>query len=279
VYKYKKANNTLARVCYLLLLSGVAAQTAPIVFSASGANPAIIQTSVDAFRSALGPLNPPNTPGSVGSGRREVNWDGVPDMFASPNNFPGNFFSARGVEFVTPGFALQVSANAAAGMVEFDNINPTYSGIFQTFSPQRLFASLGSNLSEVNFFVPGSTTPSFSTGFGAVFTDVDLADTTTLHFFGVGNSNLGTFSVPTANNGVSFLGVSFNAGEQISRVLITSGNSSLGITDGVGGADVVAMDDFIFAEPVNIPEPSTWVLFWSGTAAFLLASRPLFNRR
>jgi len=271
---YKINNNLHVVACGVLLLAGVPCQAASIVFSASGANPAGIQTTVDAFRSALGTLNP-NMPGSFGTGRREVNWDGVPDASAAPNNFPGNFFnsnSPRGVVFSTPGSALEVSSNAAVGMVEFDNLNPTYSGIFQTFSPQRLFAPVGSNISDVTFFVPGSTTPSFTTGFGAVFTDVDLATSTTLQFFGVGGANLGTFSVPVANNGLSFLGVNFNAGEQISRVLITSGNTALGPNDG-GAVDVVAMDDFIYAEPANIPEPATWTLLWSGATLLFGAAR------
>src|SRR4051794_23156717 len=78
---------------------------ASIVTSATGANAAAIQTSVDAFRSSLGTLNP-NVAGSFGSGRREINWDGVPDNFAAPNNLPANFFnvnSPRGVVFSTPG--------------------------------------------------------------------------------------------------------------------------------------------------------------------------------
>src|SRR3982750_203227 len=134
------------------------------VFSASGPNAAAIQATVDAFRANLGTLNA-NVAGSFGSGRREVNWDGVPDAFSAPNAFPANFFnsnSPRGVVFGTPGSGFQVSSNTAVGTVEFDNINPTYSSMFQVFSPQRLFTSLGSNISDVTFFVPGSTIPAFT---------------------------------------------------------------------------------------------------------------------
>jgi hypothetical protein len=48
-------------------------------FDASGANPAAIQSTVDAYRVALGTLNP-NVAGTQngGLGRREINWDGVP---------------------------------------------------------------------------------------------------------------------------------------------------------------------------------------------------------
>ena len=116
----------------------------------------------------------------------------------------------------------------------------------------------------MNFFVPGSATPAFTTAFGAVFTDVDLVAVTSLQFFGLSNQSLGTFFAPVgpiANESLSFLGVQFNAGETIGRVRITSGNSALGPNE-TGGVDLVVMDDFIYAEPraVAIPEPPTALL-------------------
>ena len=77
---------------------------APVVFEASGASPTDIQATVNTFRAFLGVLNP-NVPGSFPDGRREINWDGVPDAFSAPNNLPANFFNAnspRGVVFFTP---------------------------------------------------------------------------------------------------------------------------------------------------------------------------------
>src|SRR5437868_8958461 len=41
--------------------------------------------------------------------RSEINWDGVPDALAAPNNLPANFFnvnSPRGVVLATPGTGL-----------------------------------------------------------------------------------------------------------------------------------------------------------------------------
>ena len=70
------------------------------VQQASGANAADIQSAVDAFRTDLGGSLNPNVAGSLLSGRREINWDGVPDNLSAPNNLPGNFFnvnSPRGV--------------------------------------------------------------------------------------------------------------------------------------------------------------------------------------
>ncbi|MGZ5126262.1 MAG: hypothetical protein ACXWC1_26090, partial [Burkholderiales bacterium] len=127
-------------------------QAAPVTFTAAGANSAAIQGTVDAFRTALGTLNA-NVVGSFGSGRREINWDGVPDALAAPNNLPANFFnvnSPRGVVFSTPGTGFQVSANSGVAPIEFGNINPTYSSLFAPFSAQRLFTALGSNIVDIN---------------------------------------------------------------------------------------------------------------------------------
>jgi hypothetical protein len=234
---------------------------AGVTFSATGANAAGIQTTVDAFRTALGTLNA-NVAGSFPSGRREINWDGVPDASAAPNNLPADFFnvnSPRGVVFSTPGTGFQVSATAASGTpVEFGNINATYPTIFQTFSPQRLFTALGSKVVDVTFFVPGSTTPATTSGFGAVFTDVDLFAETSIQFFDETNTSLGVYSVPelAGSENLSFFGVLFNAGERVGRVRITSGNAALGPNESLPGTDVVVMDDFIYAEPQGAVTPT-----------------------
>jgi hypothetical protein len=227
-------------------------------FGASGANAAAIQATVDAFRADLGTLNP-NVAGSFGSGRREINWDGVPANFSDPNALPNNFFnvnSPRGAEFSTPGAEVRVSANAGgAAPVLFGGINPTYPNLFQVFSPQKLFTAIGSNIVDVSFFIPGSSTPALTQGFGAVFTDVDLTDTTSLMFFGATGQLLGTFFVPSAvgNQTFSFLGVDFGSPD-VSRVRITNGNVALGPNES-GALDLVVMDDFIYGEPVPGPIP------------------------
>ena len=230
--------NTFASVLFatavLLSLSAVTRADPAVLFSASGATPAAIQATVDAFRAQLGTLNP-NVAGSFGSGRREINWDGVPANFSAPNNLPANFFnvnSPRGAVFSTPGSGFQVSgATTDAGLgqpaaARFGNINATYTANFQTFSPQRLFIAIGSTITDVNFFVPGATTPAQVNGFGAVFTDVDLSNITSLEFFDSNNNSLGTFFVNPADNGLSFVGVSFGQAV-VSRVRITSGNTPL----------------------------------------------------
>ena len=244
----------------LVASAAIPAFGASIVFSATGAQPSDIQSTVDAYRTALGPLNP-NVVGSFAGGRREINWDGVPDALSAPNNLPGNFFnsnSPRGVAFATPGTGFQVSANAAVGPVEFGNIDPNYPTFFRTFSAQRLFTALGSPITDVSFFVPGTANAGFTSGFGAVFTDVDLANISSLAFFDLNNNSLGTFVVPNVagNETLSFLAVLFNAGEKVGRVRITSGNQVL--ASGNTASDLVVMDDFIFAEPqAAVPEPAT----------------------
>ncbi len=227
----------------------------PATYSAAGANAAAIQATVNQYRSDLGALNP-NTSGSFGAGRREINWDGVPDNRAASNTLPADFFnmlSPRGVVFSTPGSGLQASANAVNPTntpVRFGNLNATYSSIFQTFSAQRLFAPLGSNILDVAFFIPGTARPATVSGFGAVFTDIDTAGATTIEYFDRSNQSLGKFTPLAADGGLTFFGVLFTGGERAARVRITGGNAALGPDDGVG-KDVVALDDFIYTEPQN----------------------------
>jgi hypothetical protein len=255
----------------LLLAVPSGALAAPITIrSGSGADAATILPVVELFRSDLGGLNNGNTLGSVGSGRREISWDGGGAMaFAATFPVPMVTFNSapttRGAEFTTPGTGFEISGQP---LPEFGDINATYPAIFQTFSAPRLFAPLGSTITDVLFFEPGSSTPATVTGFGAVFTDVDLANTSSLEFFNDANQSLGVFFVPTFNNGLSFLGLTF--AEQILRVRITSGNNALGPNE-TSSIDVVALDDFIYSEPVPVPEPTTLALFGLGLGA--LAAR------
>ncbi|WP_166829829.1 beta strand repeat-containing protein [Thalassoroseus pseudoceratinae] len=230
---------------------------------ATGADAAAITATVDQFRDDLGTLNS-NTPGSQSPGRRQINWDAAPDSVSAPNSFPGDFFNAnfspraRGVEFTTPGTDFQLSATAASGEgVNFSNINSNYATDFSTFSAERLFTPIGSNVVLVNFFVPGTDIPAAVTGFGAVFSDVDVDDSTMIEFLDVDDNVLATQMVlATAGDGsLSFTGLTFDA-PVVASVRITSGNGNLAmgnddITQG-GTDDLVVMDDFIFGEPVPI---------------------------
>jgi hypothetical protein len=256
----------------LVVLSPTGLAQAQVVFSGSGPNAVAITPSVDAFRSDLGNLNP-NVAGSFGTGRREINWDGVPAAFSAPNLLPTNFFnvnSPRGVLFSTPGTGVEVSANAGDAPVRFGNIDPNYPSFFQAFSPQKLFTAINSNIVDVSFFVPGSSDAALTRGFGAVFSDVDVSNTTSLTFFGTNNQLLGTFFAPAApgDQTFSFLGVDFGLPE-VSRVRITSGNVALAL--GQLDPDVVVMDDFIYGEPIqNLAVPGP--IAGAGLPGLILAS-------
>jgi hypothetical protein len=146
---------------------------------------------------------------------------------------------------------VQVSArrdNPTGTPVRFGNINPTYPSIFQTFSPERLFSPIGSNAVDLTFFVPGTSTPAVTRGFGAVYTDVDQEQTHFEYFDTAGNS-LGRFPVPAADRGLSFLGVVFNT-PSVARVRIEYGTVALGPDDSPT-SDVAVMDDFIYGEPID----------------------------
>jgi hypothetical protein len=234
-----------------LIFNPVAASAAPQIFEASGATPADIQTEVNAFRTFLGANN--GVGGTFPTGRREINWDGVPEAFSAPNLLPANFFnsnSPRGVVFFTLGTGFQVSANSINSTntpVRFGNIFPVYPALFSTFSAQKLFTALESNITENLFFQPGTTHSATVKGFGAVFTDVNADHSTKIEYFDVNGNLLFSRDVlpgPTNRGSLSFLGVGFDTAS-VFLVRITSGNRILKVPN----MDVVVMDDFIYGEP------------------------------
>jgi hypothetical protein len=234
-----KRNFLVLFVCVFALASE---GQVPLIRSDAGVDGPVIQATVDQFRADLGL-------------HREINWDGVPDNLAAPYFLPGDFFNSRGAFFSTPGAGVQVSAdssNPTSTAVRFGNINPTYPDIFKTFSAERLFSPIGSSIVDLTFFVPGTNTPALVKGFGAVYADPDVVDATSFQYFDVLGNSLGNFPIPTSNNGLSFLGVSFDS-PIVRRVRIIYGNSALGPNDG-NGTDVAVMDDFIYGEPQAVPE-------------------------
>ena len=266
----RKATFLLTSILFLIACFSIRVHADTITIrSASGPDPASIQGTVNQFRTDLGDPNTGNNPGPLPGGRREINWDGGGSATTvSGTPFTG-FQVIRGAIFNTPGAGF-VQAPPSGLATTF--ANPTYSTIFQPFSNLRVFAVIGNNVMDVTFSVPGSpNSPALTSGFGAVFTDVDLANTTSLEFFDINDVSLGNFFVPTANNGLSFLGGSF-ASPLIARVHIVLGNSMLGPNDG-GGTDVVAMDDFIYGEPTNVPEPATLLLLGSGLTCLVGRAR------
>ena len=243
----------------------------PGTTSQAGEQAVHIQATVDAFRAALGEPNNGNNPGPLAGGRREINWDGggavTPSLAGTP--FTG-FTDTRGATMTTPGSGFIQAAPADLGG-QFGNM--TYGTTFAAFSPLRLFTPIQSNITDVTFSVPGSMGADFATvsAFGAVFSDVDT-DATTIEFFNEDDVFLTDFIVPSLAGTAtfSFMGIQFDQGEKIGRVRITTGDAALGPNDGV--ADVVVMDDFLYAEPV--PEADTLALLAvAGLLACLTARR------
>ncbi len=239
----------------------------PVVFQAAGPTAASIQSTVDAFRAALGNPNNGNAPGQA-SGRREINWDGGGNnaTTTAPVTPFNVFLDTRGGQFTTPGIGLSQappSGGPQGGLAALFN-NPTYGTIFSTFSPLRLFTPVGSNITEALFFVPGTNgaDPATVTGFGAVFTDVDQPDgsgpgrkegnrgaSTLVEYFDSHGKLIFSSFVPASpgDGSLSFFGIVFEDA-RIARVRIKTGDVAPGPDDNEKH-DIVMMDDFIYGEP------------------------------
>ena len=261
-------------VAGLILVQAAPAQTndlsakqfvAPTVFQAAGPSAASIQSTVDQFRAALGATNNGNNPAQT-SGRREINWDG-----GSPTNAATTlsgtplttFLNTRGANIATRGSGF-VQAPPSGLADTFGN--SSYATIFHAFSPLRLFSPIGSNLTEIEFSVPGSNgnTPATSTGFGVVFTDVDSPDgssrrdrtgnghaSTLIEYYGTHGELLFTSNAPASpgDGNLSFIGAVFGDA-RVARVRIIAGDAAPGPND--DRRDIVMMDDFLYGEPTAV---------------------------
>jgi hypothetical protein len=234
----------------------------PAVFQAAGPSIASIQASLDQYRLALGGDNNGIAKGPLTSGRREINWDGGGSTATSLAGTPfTQFLDGRGSLFVTPGSGF-VQAPPSGLAQTF--ANTTYEKVFQAFSPGRLFSSIGSNVTVVTFFVPGSAGGLVATtrGFGAIFSDVDLPDgsgpagkrgnrkaSTLVEYYGLDGGLLYSSFVPASpgDAGFSFLGITFKDA-RVASVRITAGDVAPGAND-ERPHDIVMTDDFIYGEP------------------------------
>lgn len=214
-----------------------------------------INDAISSFRHLLGDqLN--TTPG-VSGGRREISWDGVPDSLVG-KKLPGDFFNPKG-----PGAAPGLQRGLAYGdtgqfrisNANFIEVNDKAAGQFSAFSGNKTFANINRSLWEVGFEVAGQAKSASVKGFGVVFADVDLPNSTSVEFFN-GNKSIGKFFVPTHDAGskFSFLGVYFQNGERITKIRVSHDGMLIDgqkdISDN-GTHDLVVLDDFLYSEPVE----------------------------
>ncbi len=306
----------MSLLCGLALFAGSNAE-AQLVRTVQGADAAAIQGTVDMFRADLGAVNangPCSGPCTPGVGRREINWDGVGDGVSDPNIFPGDFFNqnslspagrVRGIQFSSAG-TFRTSAdsdsdgdgNPGPRAALFEDLGAGNGADFAAFSAERIFGIVGSNEMDVTFSEPGSPgIASLVKGFGAVFTDVEVAGAARLDFYDVNNVLLHSeavqpfpFTGGDSGKSFSFVGVSFDS-PVVSRVHIVNGGFDLTLApfdvNGQVVDDSVAMDDFIYGEPVAVPEPASLLPALIAGAGMLVRRRrrvrvgaqPLSNRR
>jgi hypothetical protein len=213
------------------------ASAAPEIRTVSGATPASLDATINAFK------------GDAGDRRSEINWDGVPASATFPNRFPGGFFNdQRGAEFDTPGSGTEVSTGTPWG------------GGFQRYSGEKLFSPVESNYTNVRFNVPGSQRQAFTSAFGVVLSDVDTTGGASVTFLDSRGATILDVAVPAGPNGLSFVGVRFKDGERVVEVQVRAGTAAIapGVVDSPQ-TDLAAIDDVIFAEPQAdlppLPEP------------------------
>ncbi len=238
-------------------MGGVPLQSAsavPTVFM--GAGNASVTAAINAFTAAIGGGNNGTAPPPAANGFRRINWDAVP-INASNEIVPSKVgdvavdqFQGRGVIF---------DDDTAVANDGFLSTNPSVTAAFPAFTSPLVFSPYNDNQVLVTFVLASTrgTTPipAASKGFGAVFLDVESANTT-IEFFH-GTTSLRKDIVPVAGHGESaFLGVVFDS-PVVTSVLITLGTARIFDFPPVSaggneneGDDLVALDDFVYGEPM-----------------------------
>jgi hypothetical protein len=261
--------------CVPTLTPGDPLSAAPTLFSGTGT--AGTGAAISSFESAIGGANVSTANGPQASGFRTINWDGVAlngtDFGGGANTvvisqgntvgIPFDRFQSRGAFF---GDVYGVSGNG------FTTVNPSVAGLFPAFSPNNTFAMFNDNFIDMSFVVPSAatTTPvnAASRGFGVVFINVELPNTSSIQFFN-GSTLLATAFAPVGGKGqASFVGGLFNS-PLVTGVRLTLGTDVLFTFNGTtfapgpnpdnpgAGHNLVVTDDFVYAEPVAIPNGAT----------------------
>jgi hypothetical protein len=248
-------NKVLLSVMVLLTITSCKKEkdtnTAPQAIVVAGSGD--ITVKVNEFRNLLGAVIN-TTPGHT-DGRREINWDAVPDAYIG-QKLPSDFFNPidPGAEAALQrGFVYSPDVDARISKNSFTDLEASNGTEFSAFSGAKTFSAVSNNLWNVDFEIPGQRVTGSINGFGAVFSDVDDASSTAIEYFS-GNKSLGVYKVPvrTAGTTHSFLGVYFPY-EKVTRLRIIQGGATVanGVKDvSAGGAkDLVIMDDFLYDEP------------------------------
>src|SRR6185369_4600492 len=239
-----------ANVADAALLPGPNPPGASTTFTGIGGNntsvtPGSANAALNAFKSAIGGVNNGATPAPQTGGFRVITWDGVKldgtdfggnTTVVDANHVVGipiNRFQNVGTEFEQV-YAVSGPASGTDTST-FTTVNPTVTNLFPAFSPSNTFAMFNDNTIDFSFVLPSlassTPVPAATRGFGAIFRNVRVADSTSIEYF-AGNSSLGKFFAPAgAGGGAEFLGVLF-ANAVVRRITITLGTDVLFSFDG-----------------------------------------------
>jgi hypothetical protein len=268
----------LINLALIILTSFTTAQAAPTVFSGSGTS---TETVFNDFRTVIG-------------GGSRIAWDGVRLDGTDANPNTRVIDSGKTVEIPIDRFrnvgAIYADPYAVSGD-GFASVNPGTAGQLNFFTPNNTFAMFDPNdgqfedrFIEQTFVVPGTATTALTRGFGAIFTDVEKTDASSIEYLNSNGTSIGKYYVPAGGNGeTQFLGVLFDKPE-ISKVILTLGTNaafsfngsefkSFGPENLNEGIDIAATDDFVFATPVAVPLPAGIWLFGSALLGFLGAKK------
>jgi uncharacterized protein (TIGR03118 family) len=274
------ANINTVTVADAALLPGTVTSTATTAFSGVGGNntsttAGSANAALSAFTAAIGGVNNGATASPQSGGFRTINWDAVKldgtdfggqTTVIDPGHvvgIPTNRFQERGVQFEVV-YAVSGPASATDPST-FSTVNPSVTNLFPAFSPSNTFAMFNDNGIDFRFVLASSHTgtpvQAASSGFGAIFRNVRIANTTSIEYFN-GDTSLGKFFVPVGGAGqAEFLGELFGS-PIVTRVSITLGTDVLfsfdgvhfsagGIDDPANGHNLAVTDDFAYAEPVG----------------------------
>jgi hypothetical protein len=226
--------------------------------------------ALSAFKAALGGGAANTAPAPQPGGFRTITWDGVKtdgtDSVAGLHStivlgsktvgIPLNRFQGQGT------FFLDIYAVSGDG---FTDVNPNATTL-PAFSTPNTFAMFNDNTIDQAFVLPSGvgTTPVLAgtRGFGAIFINNQVANTSSIEFFH-GDQSLGQFFVPASSTpgAPEFLGELWPAKLPIvTRVTLNLGTAATGVlfnfngtTSTAVGTDptkLVTTDDFVYAEPV-----------------------------